>query len=513
MPTGNLPASAKKIWENVYNANKGEHGEAKAAKMAYGAIKNAGWSKDEDGNWHKKSSAVELSMHIERASYTKEAGMKWRATASDVGVDKANDEMSLDLYNDFVDHISLGTQPPEEFCSDFWKGGMPYVSLSHYPDLNGDAVPGMTESVWIDGDRFKAKGSFLATPLGEACFKAVKLDTSGPPHPIGPVRISIAFLDYGHIHKSNNFKFIRNDEEDYCEECLKEFMNMSGVGKRYIKGHLIHLAMTRVPMNERTDMEVEKSMTTRKEDALSIVEDEELIEPIEEKAKLVGKSELVIKADEVEEAKHGKEDMPMHDEEEDDEEEAKKKKKEEKKSDVAFETVVSPVAAIDFSPVLSRFDSIEALLAKLDVLSTEFANLKSQLTVPEHPLDTIFEEFKRDYDQIQLSNASANDKLQSIQAPFNKLGGELAEIIRSDVKEEPKSEIGDPTADAMVKALSAVMSPIAQKLDMLLNKPIERVDQPQIPQRRSIQPPVNVGKPVVQSKAQYSVSEIVNRTT
>jgi len=240
-------------------------------------------------------------------------------------------EVSENLYNDFINHITLGTQPPEEYRSDFWKGGMPYVSLSHYPDLNGDAVPGMTESVWIDGDRFKAKGSFLATPLGEACFKAVKLDTSGPPHPIGPVRISIAFLDYGHIHKSNNFKFIRNDEEDYCEECLKEFMNMSGVGKRYIKGHLIHLAMTRVPMNERTDMEVEKSMTTRKEDALSIVEDEELIEPIEEKAKLVGKSELIIKADEVEEAKHGKEDMPMHDEEEDDEEEAKKKKKEEKK--------------------------------------------------------------------------------------------------------------------------------------------------------------------------------------
>src|SRR3990167_2925988 len=109
---------------------------------------------------------------------------------------------------------------------------------------------------------------------------------------------------------------------------------MSGVGKRYIKGHLIHLAMTRGPMNERTDMEVEKSMTTRKEDALSIVEDEELIEPIEEKAKLVGKSELIIKADEEEKAKHGKEEMPMHDDEEDDEEEETKKKKEEKKSDV-----------------------------------------------------------------------------------------------------------------------------------------------------------------------------------
>lgn len=27
-------------------------------------------------------------------------------------------------------------------CSDYWKGGMPYVSLAHYPDLNGEASLG-----------------------------------------------------------------------------------------------------------------------------------------------------------------------------------------------------------------------------------------------------------------------------------------------------------------------------------------------------------------------------------
>ena len=519
MPTGNLPASGKKIFEEVYNKNKEKLGEERAAKIAWAAVKNAGWKKDAEGKWHKEKSTVEFSMYIERASYTQDAGMKWKATASDVNADKANDEMSIELYNDFIQHISLKTQPPEEYCSDFWKGGLPYISLSHYPDLNGEAVPGMSESVWVDGDRLKAKGSFLDTPLGKACFKAVKLDTSGPPHPVGPVRISIAFLDYGHVHKSNNFSFIRNSEEDYCEECIREFMNLSYSGKRYIKGHLIHLAMTRVPMNERTDMEVEKSMTTRKEDALSIVEDEELIEPIEEKAKLVGKSELVIKS--VEEAKHGKEDekMPMHDEDEEDdeEEEGKKKKKDEKKSDILVEELTSSNVEykVDFEPVLTRLGLFDDVLARLDALNTEISAMRSSITVPDHPLDVIFEDFKRDYDQIQQSSVDADEKLRNVQAPFNKLGGELAEIIRSETREELKTESVDPTSDALVKALSSVMTPIAQKLDMLLStRPVERAEQPQIPNRRSLQPPLNYAPPVVQSnKVQKSVKDIVNNTT
>jgi hypothetical protein len=101
-------------------------------------------------------------------------------------------------------------------------------------------------------------------------------------------------------------------------------------------------------MNEGTDinpdMEVTRSMTTRKEDAASII-GEELAAEIDEEAKLVGKSEaMVIKTDEeiVEEAKTKEEKKPVEDEEEDDMEEKegcgdKKKKKSDNNSEKAFQ--------------------------------------------------------------------------------------------------------------------------------------------------------------------------------
>jgi hypothetical protein len=58
--------------------------------------------------------------------------------------------------------------------------------------------------------------------------------------------------------------------------------------------------MTRVPANKRTKMEVERSMTTKKEDATSII-GEELAEEIDVMAKMVGKSEaLVVKTEDEE---------------------------------------------------------------------------------------------------------------------------------------------------------------------------------------------------------------------
>jgi len=61
MPTGNLPESGKKLWESVYDtAKKGSCKDAKdpeacAAGSAWKAVKNAGWSKDAKGEWHKKA--------------------------------------------------------------------------------------------------------------------------------------------------------------------------------------------------------------------------------------------------------------------------------------------------------------------------------------------------------------------------------------------------------------------------------------------------------------------------
>ena len=279
-------------------------------------VKGAGWEKGSDDKWHKKAVYAQFSLAISRASYDKATNrMNWRAVASDTDTDFFGDNMTLSLFNDFVDKIQKAELPPEKYRSEFWQGGLPYMSISHYDDMNGKAVPGSVENVYIDGNRLKATGYFSDTPLGRACFKSVCNDLYGDePHPEGKVRISIAFLDYQHKHKSNGFIFTRgNPEEPICPECLMDLFKESTEGKEFLKGQLVHLALTRVPANSRTEIatEVDKSMAikTRKDDALSIIGDDEEarseIEQIAEAAEMIGKSELVIKSeaedDEIEE--------------------------------------------------------------------------------------------------------------------------------------------------------------------------------------------------------------------
>jgi hypothetical protein len=286
MPFSTMPkgSPAAKLWESIYNASKkaGDTEEV-AARKAWSGIQSAGYRKIE-GKWIKTKALAEFSMAM-----MKGADMRWRMTASDTKKDAYDERMTLPLYHSFIENINDKKEIPEAFkslvTSDYWKGGMPYVSVSHYPDLNGEGVPGLPETVYIDGETFKAKGKFFPTKLGETCYKALCNDVNTPADK--KIRVSIAFLDLAHQHGDSPV-FKRNSLTDICPQCE------DGVGeKKYLDGYLVHFAMTRVPVNKRANMEVEKSMTTRREDAESII-DPELAEELEKKAQLVGKSDAVV---------------------------------------------------------------------------------------------------------------------------------------------------------------------------------------------------------------------------
>ena len=471
MPTGSLPKSGKALWEKVYQkAKKDGDSEEKAAKKAWGAVKSAGWSKDKEGKWHKTAQLSEFSLTIKRAAFDKATGeMRWRADASDIDADTHNDSMTLELFNDFIGHIDGNKDAPEEFQTDFWKGGMPYLSVSHYDDLNGDGVPGPVEAVYMDGSFLKAKGQYSDTPLGRACFRSICDDLYNEESEVeNKVRISIAFLDWMHKHKSNGFLFEREELSDICPECIIEMIRGESEGKEFLKGQLVHLAHTRVPVNERTLMEVDKSMTTRKEDATSIV-GEELAEELEEQSKLVGKSEaLVIKAEEeviaeapIEKAKKDKKEM--EDEEDDEEETPKKKKKEEKKAEVVEEK------------------EVEQLIERL----------KSEVfQEPEpHPLDTVLAELKASYNEALETNLSTEDKLRFVQDSYVAVGN----LIKEDIQSRPQPEI---EGSEIAKALQL----LTQKVELLAVQ-MEEKAQTGVPRRRSIQPPPSMadGNPLIQA--------------
>lgn len=251
----------------------------------------------------KESPVVEMSMRISKASYNKseENAMRWTAIDSDTDEDLYKESMSVELYKDFEYRIKNNIPVPEPFvdviCEEHWCGGMPYLSVAHYKaGTGGGNVPGTIESVYVDGTRLKSKGTLYGNDLGRKVFDALCDDLyrkkSDPTHL--PVRISIGFLDLEHKHIPGigpEYTFTRTDVGQICPLCSQ------GVGgKIYMKGQLVHLALTRVPVNPRTEMVAEKSMdeiTTKREDAKSIIG--ELADELEEKS--IANAELVVKSD------------------------------------------------------------------------------------------------------------------------------------------------------------------------------------------------------------------------
>jgi hypothetical protein len=537
MPFKNMPDKCFKLWESIYNASKkAGDTEELAAKKAYGGIKNAGWSKDDKGQWVKKESFAEFSLRIDRASYDKATNeRRFRAVASDTDEDKRKDNMSLELFDDFLSRINTGESVPEEFRSDWWKGGMPYLSVSHYPDFNGK-VPGVIDAVYMDGNYLKSKGKFNDTPLGHKCFEAICSDLYGDTKEReDKVRISIAFLDYMHKHKRNGYVFDRQIEEEdaICPECMRETVKGEGQGKIYLKGHLIHLALTRVPVNTRTSLEVDKSMAdkilTRKDDAATIVGDE-LAEEMEKEAELVGKSEaLVIRSEEEEvvteagvacpkckenvtptpEGKCPKCGASMKEDEEEVEEGCggkKKKKAEVEESEVTKVNI--PMEEIRVFITDSISDAIKSLVKEPAPIEP----------VSSHPLDNFFSEFKQKFDLIINMDVSEEEKLRSVQEPFTNLGTGIVSVVKSSIK--PR-EINPEMKGQMdlVEALSQVMQPFAQKLDLVLTQlstpQVERT-MPTIPQRRSIPPEVVqkiAQQPVVSKSETPKLRAVIDRTT
>ena len=385
MPPQGLPEKAKKVFLSAEASAKktcptGENYDACIAKKSWAAVKR-GWKKEGE-KWVPKATA-EFSLYINKASFDKKTQeMNWFAVASDIEPDSYNDSMSLELYADFEKRIESKELPPERHRSDYWSGGMPYLSISHYLDRNGKGVPGPTDNVYVDGKCLKANGRFDNTVLGRACFDAVCKDLYGEEKSEheNKVRISIAFIDWGHTHKSNGYEFTRESLDEFCPECLKE-MFIGEEGKTFQKGHLIHLALTREPVNTRTSMEV-RSMTTREEDAVSIIGEDVHDETFAEKEDDELKADLVIKSEQeepIEEVK-AKAKKEEKDEEEEEEKEDKKKKKEEKSVVVnnSIEEPVPHILASEVGTFLATYD----MVAKSDLAYAE--KLKSVQEAFEH---------------------------------------------------------------------------------------------------------------------------------
>lgn len=396
-------------------------------------------------------------MYISKSSL-KNGVMKWSAVNSDTEADLYGEKMTVELYQKMLGYIKDNVPPPEAFrsmvTSNFWNGGMPYVSIAHYPDLNGKAVPGKPLELFIDGNQLKARGILFENSLGKAVFKSLKLDEIKSKSDTNRIRISIAFLDLAHKHGENGEVFVRNSNTSVCKECK------SGKGdKIYLDGYLVHLALTRVPVNTRTIMTVEKSMAkdkiqTRKEDAQSIVGEQEA-EAIDKLA-FEEKSEALVEMSDTE--------VPEVEEK---------------------EPVQKSLALEDIEKIAKSVASI-LQEKKVEKVAEDTTVSKSALDLATDNLYTSIS------NALSLQGVTLEQRLESINPSLQELGNSITALVRESmgvVAPTPKE-----TEDNMILEALSVLT---KKIDVVTNEvatmkaqssSVQPVQSPRVPVPRSISP-------------------------
>jgi hypothetical protein len=481
-----------------------------------------------------KSNLLQVSMVITKASLQPDGSMRWQAVTSDTSPDNTGEATSLALFQDWIQRAETGVTVD-------WlpEPRKPFLGVSHYSDLEGFGEAGITKEMWIQGDRFKAGGTFRSeTPIGPALFEAVRgeaeLARKGAVDQ--PIRISAAWWDIEHSH--GPFIFTRKSLTDVCPMCAKGEGN-----KVYLKGQLDHFAATRVPINPRTSLALQEKSemgTTRKQDAATII-DEDLAEELEEKSKLVGKSEteqaIVIKAKgkpKMEEEETAEEYEET--EEEEAEEEAPKGKKKPKggsflsaraytwaeakalpvaKSMSRFELVALVRRNAAELPEVERLGALEALI---DDVETEMQEIRQQVeelyfsqpAVEDEllfdgeeettPMSTDYLEEFADAVRKSRTVAGTEQKAALMQEALSK----VATAMKAEL--EPKPEPGD-----MVSAFKAAIGPLADQIAQLNARLNMSQQQPAVvvPVQKSVTVPSVA--PVQQPQNQLPISPVTGQ--
>lgn len=511
---------------------------------------------------------AEASMYITKAVNDGKV-MRWAATNSDTDPDSYKERMSMELYNSFIDNIANDIPVPEVFrnevCSEYWDGGMPYVSVSHYSDLNGEGVPGEPIKLYVEGNRLKAKGILFDSPLGHAVYRSLKEDKIKNPE--NKIRISIGFLDLAHKHGEDGELFVREGLHSICDQCE------SGVGdKIYVKGYLVHLALTRVPVNQRTEMVLEeksmatnKAKKTRKEDAASII-GKDLAEEIDTKQK-VTRSDLLVEMSDAEEtdvenkspdllpasvndAEAQTEAEPVSQEEVVLESEQKEGEVEKsysmpyngatsmKDAVKARETAQEMIHVMDmfsmfqnvawniidseevtnkkaaFANAVDEFKSMLAAKAMVEFSAVE----RSELTESEeHELQPAIDALLENIDNSAQLNADVPEKLQAINPALQQFGTAITDYVSKSVSNEPAPAPNENVTEILknlIQPLADGINTLTERLGVLESKStaqsVEAKQRIPSPRTHSLPPNLLVkSEPAVKPG---SIRDIVNRS-
>lgn len=447
--------------------------------------------------------------------------MRWSAVNSDTDWDLYGERMTLELYKGMIAKIKSNVPPPEPFAelvtSDYWKGGMPYLSIAHYSDGNGNAVPGDVRELFIDGNQLKAKGTLHETPLGKAVWKSLKQDEVNYKNDAETdrIRISIAFLDLAHKHGEDGAIFRRKSFTDVCPECKR------GVTEKiYVDGYLVHLALTRVPVNPRTifeeDIMAKKSnIKTKQDDALSILGDPTLVQEVE-KSTLEMKSDVLI---EMSEAEPEAEVAPVVEE-----------SMAEANLDITLLTVskseLNELVASLVAEALSKKsadadadeeDGYDKKKKKKDEEEMPEKSDTVSAPVQKSALDVAVDELYNVVNGVISKSGTSEEKLQEVQPALQNLGSAIVSVVKSSTNEPVAQPL--PQNDAILEAIqnlanqvSTAVAEVATIKAQIANPIASNTNRVPVP--RSINPQVvksDVPAPVP-SENPNSIKSVIRRS-
>lgn len=462
---------------------------------------------------------TEFSMYVSKAPM-RDGAMRVHMTVSDTEKDSYGQEMSLELFNNF---IRRSKEPlPDAFqqmaCDEGWCGGKPYLSIAHYKTGNGKNIPGMVDEMYVDGNRFKSNGTLEDTPLGQAVYKSLKADLEGKSQFQDKVRVSIGFIDLKHSH--GNMVFERKDLTSVCSLCDNGMVD----GKKYLDGYLVHDAFTRVPVNTRTSAEIMQmseadEIKTKHDDAASIIGDE--VDMLVEDS-IAANSAMVVKSDE-----------PVIEEARKDVTPADKKAAVAKYGDVTYADPADKKYPIDTAEHIraawsyinmprnsakysaAQVSSIKSKIvaawkSKIDkngppsahtMKSKVEATMPDEVITPEvqaDELEVAYTDLRAGISNMKALSLPGDEALRLLQPKFDA----LANVVRSQfpanaVSQKPADTLSAEAVAGIVKSTLAELLPnivSAAVAEVSKSKPAAETNKEAVVQPRSIQPKVDVSK-------------------
>jgi cation transport regulator ChaB len=151
-----LPTEAQSIWRQAFNASHAAHqDEGRAAAAGWTAVQNAGWHKNEQGEWVKKVSKasvdVGLFVQVEKIDEEKQIVFGWGSVTS------VNGQTYIDKQEDIIEDLEL-----EKAVYEFMQAPM-------HDEMHQRVVPSsvFVESVVITDEKLQKMFPGQPLPIGK----------------------------------------------------------------------------------------------------------------------------------------------------------------------------------------------------------------------------------------------------------------------------------------------------------------------------------------------------------